>query len=133
MADTSQRKPRRQSQGTTEIERNRRFASIPQGNEVAGNVYNTIRGYSGLGIDFQNTENFNQSDADYTNSAYTVYNEILLSTKNLEGRLANSTYTVTFNSNTYTFTAATDTISEVVTSNAPEQEYQDKTVALSPI
>ena len=133
MADTSQRKPRRQSQGTTEIERNRRFASIPQGNEVAGNVYNTIRGYSGLGIDFQNTENFNQSDADYTNSAYTVYNEAEPLLKNLEGRLANSTYTVTFNSNTYTFTAKSATIGELVTSVAPEQEYQDKTVALSPI
>jgi hypothetical protein len=132
MADTSQRKPRRQSQGTTQIERNRRFASIPQGNEITGNVYNAIRGYSGLGINFQNTENFNQSDADYTNSAYTVYNEAEPLLKNLEGRLANSTYTVTFNSNTYTFTAKSATIGELVTSVAPEQEYQDKTVALSP-
>mgnify|MGYP003330079412 CR=1 FL=1 len=132
MADTSKRKTRRQSQGTTQIERNRRSASIPQGNEVAGNIYNVIKGYSGLGIDFQNTENFNQSDADYTNSAYTVYNEAEPLLKNLEGRLANSTYTVTFNSNTYTFTATSATISQLVTSVAPEQEYQDKTVALSP-
>jgi hypothetical protein len=133
MADTSKRKARRQSQGATQPERNRRNASIAQGNEVAGLLYNLARAYRKFGTDFQNVENFNQSDADYTNSAHTVYNEIELAIKNLEGRLATMSYTVTFSSNTYTFTAETDTISEVVTSVAPEQEYQDKTVALSPI
>lgn len=133
MADTSKRKARRQSQGTTQPERNRRNASIAQGNEVEGNQQNVIRAYSQFGQIFQNIENFNQSDADYTNSAHTVYNETEPLLKNLEGRLANSTYTVTFNSNTYTFTAKSATIGELITSVAPNQEYEDKTVALSPI
>jgi hypothetical protein len=124
MADTSQRKTRYQSRGNnTQAERNRLNASIPQGNEHYGNIQNVIRSEN---IQYQNTENFSQTETSYYSTAKDVYNESELVLQSLETKKARLSYTVTFASNTYTFTAKTSTISEIIDGTFNNQEFQDK-------
>jgi hypothetical protein len=126
MADTSQRKTRFQNTGNnTEAERNRLGASIPQGNEVYANMLNIGRSED---IPYQNTENFSQNESSYFSTAKDVYNEAEITLKGLETKKARLSYTVTFLSNTYTFTAKTSTISEIINGTFSNQEFQDKTV-----
>lgn len=131
MADTSQRKTRYQSRGNnTQAERNRLNASIPQGNEHYGSIQNVIRSEN---IQYQNTENFSQTETSYYSTAKDVYNESELVLQSLETKKARLSYTVTFASNTYTFTAKTSTISEIVDGTFNNQEFQDKIAYNSPI
>lgn len=131
MADTSQRKTRYQSRGNnTQAERNRLNASIPQGNEIYANIQNFIRSEN---IQYQNAENFSQTETSYYSTAKDVYNESELVLQSLETKKARLSYTVTFASNTYTFTAKTSTISEIVDGTFNNQEFQDKIAYNSPI
>ena len=131
MADTSQRKTRFQNRGNnTQAERNRFGSSIPQGNEAYANMLNIGRSED---IPYQNTENFSQNEASYFSTAKDVYNEAEITLKGLETKKARLSYTVTFASNTYTFTAKTSTISEIILGTFSNQEFQDKTVYNSPI
>jgi hypothetical protein len=131
MVDTSQRKTRFQNRGNnTQAERNRLNASIPQGNEVNANVQNIIRSED---ITYSNTENFAQTDALYFSTAKDTYNEGELALQSIETKKARMSYTATFASNTYTLTAKSSTISEIIDGTFNNQEYQDKTVRLSPV
>lgn len=131
MADTSQRKTRYQSRGNnTQAERNRLNASIPQGNEHYGSIQNVIRSED---IQYQNTENFSQTETSYYSTAKDVYNESELVLQSLETKKARLSYTVTFASNTYTFTAKTSTISQIIDGTFNNQEFQDKIAYNSPI
>lgn len=130
MADTSQRKARiTVGSGTTLIEKNKEGASIPQGNEIAQNVYNIIRSEQ---IDFDNAENFNQTESSYFSTANQTYNEAEKVLQALEKKKAMLSYAVTFNANQYTFNARETTVSELI-ENSIEQDVQDKTVYLSPV
>jgi len=131
MTDTSQRKTRFQNRGNnTQAERNRLNASIPQGNEINANVQNIIRSE---GVAYSNAENFSQTDALYFSTAKDTYKEGELALQSLETKKARMSYTATFASNTYTLTAKSSTISEIIDGTFNNQEYQDKTVRLSPV
>ena len=130
MADTSQRATRIPADsGNTLIEKNKEGASIAQGNEVAGNVYNFIRAQ---GITFDNTENFNQSQSNYYATASAVYTESEKFVQAAELAKAMLSYTATFNANEYTLSARVATIGELIP-NGVKQDSQDKTVYLSPL
>jgi hypothetical protein len=131
MTDTSQRKTRFQNRGNnTQAERNRLNASIPQGNEINANVQNIIRSE---GVAYSNAENFAQTDALYFSTAKDIYNEGELALQSIETKKARMSYTATFASNTYTLTAKSVTISEIIDGTFNNQEYQDKTAYLSPV
>ena len=129
MANTSPRQPRWQTLGITTEERNKLNAIAPIGNEAYINMLNIPRSED---IAFQNVENFTQDEVDYINNAHTTYTEAEVLLKGLETKKARMSYTVTFNANTYTFTAKSATISELITGSGINQTLQDKTVGLSP-
>ena len=130
MADTSQRKARTTlGSGVSLIGKNKEGATIPQGNEVAQNVYNVIRSE---GITFNNAENFDQSESAYFSAANQTYNEAEEQLQALEKKKATFSYTASFNANKYTLDARTAIVSELVV-NGIEQDLQDKTAYLSPV
>ena len=111
MANTSPRQPRWQTLGITTEERNKLNAISPIGNESYVNITNIPRSED---IAFENEENFTQSEVDYINNAHITYTEGEVVLKALEKKKARMSYTVTFNTNTYTFTAKSSTIGKLL-------------------
>ncbi len=129
MADTSQRKARRTiGSGATIVEKNKEGASIAQGNETAGMIWNVIRAE---GMSFDNAENFDQDEGEYFESASTVYTETEKLVQTLERKKAMHSYTATFDANEYTLNARSGNLGELVLDNV-EQVFQDKTIYLAP-